>query len=72
MSLESGIPYQVRRELVQRGHRLQTNVGSFGDPSWVPDDHEHGHGTPVERRDAYEAGVAGGVTACLPPVFDPR
>ena len=51
---------------------MLARVGSFGDPSWVPLDHEHGHGTATERRDAYDLGVAGGVDACLPPSFDPR
>lgn len=51
---------------------MLASIGGFGDPSWVAVDHEQGHGTPDERRTAYELGVAGGVAACLPPGFDPR
>lgn len=58
VSLESGISYQVRRELVQRGHRLQINVGSFGGYQGILLDVKNGvyYGGSESRKD----GQAGG------------
>ncbi len=58
LSLESGIGYQVRRELVQRGHRVQINVGSYGGYQGILLDVERGiyYGASESRKD----GQAGG------------
>ena len=58
VSLEQGISYQVRRELVQRGHRLQTNVGSFGGYQGILLDVKAGvyYGGSESRKDGQAAG----------------
>jgi gamma-glutamyltranspeptidase/glutathione hydrolase len=58
VSLESDIPFRVRRELVQRGHRVQVNVGSFGGYQAVMRDAEQGvyYGASESRKDGHAAG----------------
>ncbi len=58
VSLESDISYQVRRELVQRGHRLQINVGSFGGYQGILLDVNTGvyFGASESRKDGQAAG----------------
>ena len=58
LSLESGIEYQVRRDLVERGHRLQVNVGSFGGYQAVMFDNAQGvyYGASESRKDGQAAG----------------
>jgi len=58
VSLESGIGYQVRRELVQMGHRLQINVGSFGGYQGILLDVKNGvyYGASESRKDGQAAG----------------
>ena len=58
VSLEQGIGYQVRRELVQRGHRLQTDVGSFGGYQGILLDVKAGvyYGGSESRKDGQAAG----------------
>jgi gamma-glutamyltranspeptidase/glutathione hydrolase len=58
VSLESDISYQVRRELVQRGHRLQINVGSFGGYQGILLDVSTGvyFGASESRKDGQAAG----------------
>ncbi len=58
ISLESDILYQVRRELVQKGHRLQINVGSYGGYQGILLDVKRGvyYGGSESRKD----GQAGG------------
>jgi gamma-glutamyltranspeptidase/glutathione hydrolase len=59
VTLESGIPIEVRRELVKRGHRLQEPVGqSFGGYQAIARDPETGvlSGATESRKD----GCAGG------------
>jgi len=56
--LEEGIDYRVRRDLVEKGHRLQLNVGSFGGYQAILFDSENGvyYGASESRKD----GQAGG------------
>jgi gamma-glutamyltranspeptidase/glutathione hydrolase len=58
VSLESGIPYRVRRELVQKGHRVEVNVGSFGGYQAVMWDARQGvyYGASESRKDGHAAG----------------
>ena len=56
--LESGVDYEVIRRLVQRGHTVQTNVGSFGGYQAILLDQEQGvyYGASESRKDGQAAG----------------
>jgi gamma-glutamyltranspeptidase/glutathione hydrolase len=58
VSLETGIPYETRRDLTEMGHRLQINVGSFGGYQAVMFDEEQGvyYGASESRKDGQAAG----------------
>ncbi|MEN8006521.1 MAG: gamma-glutamyltransferase [Candidatus Krumholzibacteriota bacterium] len=58
VSLETGIGYETRRELTERGHRLQVNVGSFGGYQAIMFDEEQGvyYGASESRKDGQAAG----------------
>jgi len=58
VALESHIPYLVRRQLVQMGHRVQIDVGSFGGYQAVMVDREQGvyYGASESRKDGQAAG----------------
>lgn len=58
VSLEMGIPWQVRRELVKRGHKLVDNVGSYGGYQAIMFDAENGvyYGASESRKDGQAAG----------------
>jgi len=56
--LETGYPYAVQRALVQRGHRLQVNVGSYGGYQaimWDPVQKVY-YGASESRKDGQAAG----------------
>jgi gamma-glutamyltranspeptidase/glutathione hydrolase len=56
--LESGIPYEVERDLAQRGHRLQRDVGPFGGYQAIMWDAENKvyYGASESRKDGHAAG----------------
>ena len=56
--LETGIPYEVRRDLTEMGHRLQINVGSFGGYQAIMFDEKQGvyYGASESRKDGQAAG----------------
>jgi gamma-glutamyltranspeptidase/glutathione hydrolase len=56
--LETGVEYDVIRNLVQRGHTVQTNVGSFGGYQAILFDKEQGvyYGASESRKDGQAAG----------------
>ena len=56
--LETGIPYEVRRDLTGMGHRLEINVGSFGGYQAIMFDEEQGvyYGASESRKDGQAAG----------------
>jgi len=58
VSLESGISYEVRRDLTEMGHRLQINVGSFGGYQAIMFDENQGvyYGASESRKDGQAAG----------------
>jgi gamma-glutamyltranspeptidase/glutathione hydrolase len=58
VSLETGFAYEVRRELLRRGHRLQTNVGSFGGYQAIMYDRVSDvyYGASESRKDGQAAG----------------
>ncbi|MFO7890167.1 MAG: gamma-glutamyltransferase [bacterium] len=58
VSLESGIDYKVRRELVKMGHRIQVNVGSFGGYQGIRYDWKNKvyYGASESRKDGQAAG----------------
>jgi gamma-glutamyltranspeptidase/glutathione hydrolase len=58
VSLESGIPYEVHRDLTEMGHRLRINVGSFGGYQAIMFDPEQGvyYGASESRKDGQAAG----------------
>ena len=58
VSLESGIAYEVRRQLTEMGHRLQINVGSFGGYQAILFDENEGvyYGASESRKDGQAAG----------------
>ena len=58
VSLESGIGYEVRRDLTEMGHRLQINVGSFGGYQAIMFDQKQGvyFGASESRKDGQAAG----------------
>jgi hypothetical protein len=58
VSLESQIPYPVRRELGQRGHVVQVDVGSFGGYRGILFDLRQGvyFGASESRKDGQAAG----------------
>jgi len=58
MYLETGIDYLVQRELANKGHRLQVNVGSFGGYQAILFDRENGvyFGASESRKDGQAAG----------------
>jgi gamma-glutamyltranspeptidase/glutathione hydrolase len=56
--LESGVPFEVRRELVRRGHRLEEEVGGFGGYQAIRRDPVTGvlTGASESRKDGHAAG----------------
>lgn len=58
VSLESGIDYEVLRDLSKMGHRIQTNVGSFGGYQGIRVDWERKvyYGASESRKDGQAAG----------------
>jgi gamma-glutamyltranspeptidase/glutathione hydrolase len=58
VSLESGIAYEVRRDLTEMGHRLQIDVGSFGGYQAIMWDEDQGvyYGASESRKDGQAAG----------------
>ncbi len=56
--LETGIPYEVRRDLTEMGHTLEINVGSFGGYQAIMFDAEQGvyYGASESRKDGQAAG----------------
>jgi len=58
VSLESGISYEVRRDLTEMGHKLQINVGSFGGYQAIMFDEKQGvyYGASESRKDGQAAG----------------
>lgn len=58
VSLETGVAYEVQRELIARGHRLQVNVGSFGGYQAIERDPHSGvyYGASESRKDGQAAG----------------
>ncbi|NQV35239.1 MAG: gamma-glutamyltransferase [Phycisphaeraceae bacterium] len=58
VSLETGIPYDNIRQLVQMGHRIGTNVGSFGGYQAIRIDPNTGvyYGASESRKDGQAAG----------------
>ena len=58
VSLETGIDYEVQRELVKKGHRVQINVGSFGGYQAILWNAEQGvyYGASESRKDGQAAG----------------
>jgi gamma-glutamyltranspeptidase/glutathione hydrolase len=56
--LETGIAYEVLRELTSRGHRVQVNVGSFGGYQAIMFDEKNGvyYGASESRKDGQAAG----------------
>ncbi|MCP4451498.1 MAG: gamma-glutamyltransferase [Planctomycetes bacterium] len=58
VSLETGVPYDHTRQLVQMGHRIQTNVGSFGGYQAIQIDPNTGvyTGASESRKDGQAAG----------------
>jgi gamma-glutamyltranspeptidase/glutathione hydrolase len=58
VSLETGIPYETRRDLSEMGHRLQINVGSFGGYQAIMFDAEQSvyYGASESRKDGQAAG----------------
>ena len=58
VSLESGIGYEVRRDLTEMGHRLQVNVGSFGGYQAIMFDEKQDvyFGASESRKDGQAAG----------------
>lgn len=58
VSLESGLDYEVLRTLTRMGHRLKTNVGSFGGYQAIRVDPSTGvyYGASESRKDGHAAG----------------
>jgi len=58
VSLESGIEYKVKRDLVKIGHRIQVNVGSFGGYQGIRYDWKNKvyYGASESRKDGQAAG----------------
>jgi len=58
VSLETGVPYDNIRQLVQMGHHMQTNVGSFGGYQAIRIDPDTGvyYGASESRKDGQAAG----------------
>jgi gamma-glutamyltranspeptidase/glutathione hydrolase len=58
VSLETGIPYDTIRQLVQMGHHIETNVGSFGGYQAIQIDPDTGvyTGASESRKDGQAAG----------------
>lgn len=58
VSLETGVPYDNIRKLAQMGHRIQTNVGSFGGYQAIMIDPNTGvyYGASESRKDGQAAG----------------
>lgn len=56
--MESGIPYETVRDLVQRGHRIQQRVGPFGGYQAIYYDAQNGvyYGASESRKDGQAAG----------------
>jgi len=58
VALEQGVSYETRRELTQRGHRIVTNVGSFGGYQAIMYDTDQDvyYGASESRKDGQAAG----------------
>jgi len=58
VSLETGIPYETIRELVEMGHKVQVNVGSFGGYQAICVDWKNKvyYGASESRKDGQAAG----------------
>ena len=58
LALESGIPVEVQRGLVERGHRLQSAVGAFGGYQAIMYDAQNNvyRGASESRKDGMAAG----------------
>ena len=58
VSLETGVPYDNIRKLAQMGHRIETNVGSFGGYQAIRVDPNTGvyYGASESRKDGQAAG----------------
>jgi gamma-glutamyltranspeptidase / glutathione hydrolase len=58
LNLESGFPYETRRELMKRGHRVQDAVGPFGGYQAIARDPVTGvyAGASESRKDGHAAG----------------
>lgn len=58
LSLETGFAYESLRTLVQRGHRVGTNVGDFGGYQAILRDPKTGvlYGASESRKDGMAAG----------------
>ena len=58
LSLETGIPYESIRTLVQRGHQIGTSVGDFGGYQAILRDPKTGvyYGASESRKDGMAAG----------------
>ncbi len=56
--LETGFTYEVRRELVKRGHRIELDVGSYGGYQAIMFDAKNGvyYGASEARKDGQAAG----------------
>ena len=56
--LESGLPYDVYRQLVKMGHRVGTNVGSYGGYQGIMYDAKNGvyYGASESRKDGQASG----------------
>lgn len=58
LHLETGIGYEVQRELVRRGHRIERNIGAFGGYQAIMYDAEQDvyYGASESRKDGQAAG----------------
>jgi len=58
VALESGIPMEVRRELIERGHRVTSVIGGFGGYQGIWWDREKDvlHGASESRKDGCAIG----------------
>jgi gamma-glutamyltranspeptidase/glutathione hydrolase len=58
VNLESGIPYESIRGLLERGHRVESSVGGYGGYQAILWDEENGvyYGASESRKDGQAAG----------------
>jgi gamma-glutamyltranspeptidase/glutathione hydrolase len=58
VSLETGVPYDNIKQLVKMGHRIQTNLGSFGGYQAIQIDPNTGvyYAASESRKDGQAAG----------------